>query len=64
MKKKSAKASASKPSSKLHTANQFNVNRLNSVTSFSKVLAAILFVALPFFAFMLGLMYQGSMRLP
>lgn len=64
MKKKTAKTSkATKASSAYHTSKQFDVNRLNQVTSVSKVLAAILFVALPFIAFMLGLMYQSSYQL-
>lgn len=61
MKKKTAKTSkASKPVSALHSSRQFDFNRLNQVTSVSKVLAAILFIALPFIAFILGLMYQSS----
>jgi hypothetical protein len=42
---------------------QFDTTRLNQVTSFSKVTAAVLFVALPFLAFVLGLMYQHSYNL-
>lgn len=42
---------------------QFDTTRLNKVTSFSKVTAAVLFVALPFLAFVLGLMYQNSYNL-
>jgi type IV secretory pathway component VirB8 len=65
MKKKTASKSskATKAASSYHSAKQFDVNRLNQVTSVSKVLAAILFVALPFIAFMLGLMYQSSYQL-
>lgn len=59
MKKKTAKSSKGT----YHSSNQFDMSRLNQVTSVSKVLAAILFVALPFLAFMLGLMYQGSYHL-
>jgi hypothetical protein len=58
MKKKTAKIS--KSGTNLSVSKQFDMNRLNQVTSVSKVLAAILFVALPFLAFMLGLMYQSS----
>lgn len=55
---KSLKPSKIAPQSTL--SKQFDVNRLNQVTSFSKILAAVLFIALPFLAFFLGLMYQSS----
>jgi hypothetical protein len=58
MKKKTAKSS--KSSSNLAVSKQFDLGRLNQVTSVSKVLAAILFIGLPFLAFVLGLMYQSS----
>lgn len=60
MKKKTASKSMKKTSTK---GSQFDTGRLNQVTSFSKVTAAVLFVALPFLAFVLGLMYQHSYKL-
>lgn len=60
--KKTAKAKTSKSSSSA-LKSQFDTSRLNQVTSFSKVTAAVLFVALPFLAFVLGLMYQHSYSL-
>lgn len=61
MKKKTAKSSAKK--SYTSASSQFDTKRLNQVTSFSKVTAAVLFVALPFLAFVLGLMYQHSYKI-
>jgi hypothetical protein len=39
----------------------FIPEELNTVTSVSKVLAAVLFVVLPFIAFYLGMQYQAAM---
>jgi len=60
MKKKTVHSSTTRKTGTYHTASQFDLGRLNQVTSVSKVLAAILFVALPFLAFVLGLAYQNS----
>lgn len=58
MKKKAVKTKSPKRN-ETFIDKQFDVKRVTQVTMLSRVFAAILFIALPFVAFMIGAMYQN-----